>query len=70
LRARATIIFLRKRLAHRWLHWRVDNGADGAISRLTICRSTQVHRACPIASEWSSAVAAGSGLPVDFFRGR
>src|SRR5262249_23973526 len=30
-----------------WLHWRVDRGADGAISRLIIRRSMRCHRRSP-----------------------
>src|SRR5215472_871974 len=40
-------LWLLLRLAHRWLHWRVYIGADGAIARLIICRSMRFHRRSP-----------------------
>src|SRR5215475_8328056 len=52
-----------------WLHWRVDRGADGAISRLIIGRSMRCHRRSPHsiytgAPADSSAVAAGDCTTV------
>src|SRR5215831_10123600 len=59
-------LWLLLRLAHRWLHWRVYIGADGAIARLIICRSMRFHRRSPhsifTSADSCSAANAACGL--------